>query len=308
MFPKQKRKKHFSFNIKVFNNQSTKNIKSNSINLRDIRDIFMRKQDVYLIKLLEKRIKLMKMLNSKSPNNNNKIKLMNSLPFKLRKDLNKTEKNLINKKINFKNIRIKNIKNNKTQSESIPHINFEKNENNKLDYFQDLITSKIYNKDITKNNKNMLKIIPKSKPSIYNYSYTKKNYFTIGHNKNNNSLVHLPKINKKKINQTFRKNRNIINIKNSLPNYKTIIINANNSIGGDDIILPHKLFFQDNKKIGDYFAKKILKDNYNFNFRDKSISPIKNKEFDTFLTLNNIFNSLFYSSNSINIANIYKNY
>ena len=279
MFPKPNRKKHFSFDIKVFNNQSTKNIKSNSINLRDIRDIFMRKQDVYLIKLLEKRIKLMKMLNSKSPNNNNKIKLMNSLPFKLRKDLNKTEKNLINKKINFKNIRIKNIKTNKTQSESIPHINFEKNENNKLDYFQDLITSKIYNKDITKNNKNMLKIIPKSKPSIYNYSYTKKNYFTIGHNKNNNSLVHLPKINKKKINQTFRKNRNIINIKNSLPNYKTIIINANNSIGGDDIILPHKLFFQDNKKIGDYFAKKILKDNYNFNFRDKSISPIKNQRY-----------------------------
>ena len=279
MFPKPNRKKHFSFDIKVFNNQSKKNIKSNSINLRDIRDIFMRKQDVYLIKLLEKRIKLMKMLNSKSPNNNNKIKLMNSLPFKLRKDLNKTEKNLINKKINFKNIRIKNIKTNKTQSESIPHINFEKNENNKLDYFQDLITSKIYNKDITKNNKNMLKIIPKSKPSIYNYSYTKKNYFTIGHNKNNNSLVYLPKINKKKINQTFRKNRNIINIKNSLPNYKTIIINANNSIGGDDIILPHKLFFQDNKKIGDYFAKKILKDNYNFNFRDKSISPIKNKRY-----------------------------
>ena len=279
MFPKPNRKKHFSFDIKVFNNQSTKNIKSNSINLRDIRDIFMRKQDVYLIKLLEKRIKLMKMLNSKSPNNNNKIKLMNSLPFKLRKDLNKTEKNLINKKINFKNIRIKNIKTNKTQSESIPHINFEKNENNKLDYFQDLITSKIYNRDITKNNKNMLKIIPKSKPSIYNYSYTKKNYFTIGHNKNNNSLVHLPKINKKKINQTFRKNRNIINIKNSLPNYKTIIISANNSIGGDDIILPHKLFFQDNKKIGDYFAKKILKDNYNFNFRDKSISPIKNKRY-----------------------------
>ena len=279
MFPKQNQKKHFSFNIKVFNNQSKKNIKSNSINLRDIRDIFMRKQDVYLIKLLEKRIKLMKMLNSKSPNNNNKIKLMNSLPFKLRKDLNKTEKNLINKKINFKNIRIKNIKTNKTQSESIPHINFEKNENNKLDYFQDLITSKIYNKDITKNNKNMLKIIPKSKPSIYNYSYTKKNYFTIGHNKNNNSLVYLPKINKKKINQTFRKNRNIINIKNSLPNYKTIIISANNSIGGDDIILPHKLFFQDNKKIGDYFAKKILKDNYNFNFRDRSISPIKNKRY-----------------------------
>ena len=234
MFPKPNRKKHFSFDIKVFNNQSTKNIKSNSINLRDIRDIFMRKQDVYLIKLLEKRIKLMKMLNSKSPNNNNKIKLMNSLPFKLRKDLNKTEKNLINKKINFKNIRIKNIKTNKTQSESIPHINFEKNENNKLDYFQDLITSKIYNRDITKNNKNMLKIIPKSKPSIYNYSYTKKNYFTIG---------------------------------------------QNNSIGGDDIILPHKLFFQDNKKIGDYFSKKILKDNYNFNFRDKSISPIKNKRY-----------------------------
>jgi hypothetical protein len=279
MFPKQNQKKHFSFDIKVFNNQSKKNIKSNSINLRDIRDIFMHKQDVYLIKLLEKRIKLMKMLNSKNPNNNNKIKLMNSLPFKLRKDLNKTEKNLINKKINFKNIRIKNIKTNKTQSESIPHINFEKNENNKLDYFQDLITSKIYNRDITKNNKNMLKIIPKSKPSIYNYSYTKKNYFTIGHNKNNNSLVHLPKINKKKINQTFRKNRNIINIKNSLPNYKTIIISANNSIGGDDIILPHKLFFQDNKKIGDYFAKKILKDNYNFNFRDKSISPIKNKRY-----------------------------
>ena len=64
-----------------------------------------------------------------------------------------------------------------------------------------------------------------------------------------------------------------------MPNYKTIIINANNSIGGDDIILPHKLFFQDNKKIGDYFAKKILKDNYNFNFRDKSISPIKNKRY-----------------------------
>ncbi len=281
MFQKTRSKNQFSFDIKIFNNKSKKNFKTNSINLRDIRDIFIHKQDVYLIKLLEKRIKLTKMLQSKSPHHN-MIKLINPWPFPYNQNPNKTAKNLLNKKLHYKNIKIKKVKVNKKENENISLINYEKDKNNTLNYFDNLITSKIYNSDITKNNKNLVKIISKSKRQIYNYSYAKKNFFKTRYNinNNNNSLIHLPKINKNKNSQTLRNNRNIINIKDSFSNYKTIIFKVNESNGNSsDIIFPEKGFFQDNKKNGDIVLKKIMKDNYNNIYKDRSISPIRNQRY-----------------------------
>jgi len=105
----------------------------------------------------------------------------------------------------------------------------------------------------------LVKIISKSKRQIYNYSYAKKNFFKTRYNinNNNNSLIHLPKINKNRNSQTLRNNRNIINIKDSFSNYKTIIFKVNESNGNSsDIIFPEKGFFQDNKKTEIFCLKK----------------------------------------------------
>ena len=90
----------------------------------------------------------------------------------------------------------------------------------------------------------------------------------------------MPKINKNRNSQTLRNNRNIINIKDSFSNYKTIIFKVNESNGNSsDIIFPEKGFFQDNKKNGDILLKKIMKDNYNNIYKDCSISPIRNQRY-----------------------------
>ena len=113
MIPKQKSKRQFSFDIKILNSNNDKKYIRNSSNLKETKDIFIRKQDIYLIKLLEKRIKLTKMLKNKNKNvNHNMIKIINPIHFQYNLDDNKTTNNFVNKKIkkdisNYQNIKIK---------------------------------------------------------------------------------------------------------------------------------------------------------------------------------------------------------
>ena len=152
MFPKFINKNQFSF---------------------DIKDIFIHKQDIYLIKLLEKRVKLTKMYKSKKLNQN-MIKLISPLNFQKIPDENKTSSNHIEKKknqnLNYKNIK---IRFNKYQSENNSYINYDKEKNNSLNIKEDLITSKIFNSDNSKNNKNILKIINKDNNMENNFNNNK---------------------------------------------------------------------------------------------------------------------------------------
>ena len=172
MIPKQKSKNKFSFDIKILNSNSNKKYIRNSSSLKDTKDIFIRKQDIYLIKLLEKRIKLTKMLKNQNKKvNHNMIKIINPQRFQNLFDENKTTNNFGNKKIqkdinNYKNIKIK------YNNEYNSYFNYEKDKSNTLNYLDNLITSKIYNKDNSKNNKNMLKLINKNNNPNYNYNFT----------------------------------------------------------------------------------------------------------------------------------------
>lgn len=131
-------KNSFSFKVKILDNDN---------NYKKIKDIFIRKQDIYLIKLLEKRIKKNKnnlLYKSMKKNifydkDNNFIKYeMNQPP---------QEKKLLN----YKNIRI--IKRKLDNSDNSNNYILENNNKNQ---FEDFITSKIYNSDSSRNNKTML--------------------------------------------------------------------------------------------------------------------------------------------------------
>ena len=275
MIPKQKSKKQFSFDIKISNSNNKRQCLRNYSNLKETKDIFIRKQDIYLIKLLEKRIKLTKMLKNKKMEKN-VIKIINPIKLLYHPDENKTTNNFgnNNKKIkqsinNYKNIK---IKYNKNQYENISYINYEKDKINTLNFFDNLITSKIYNKDNSKNNKNMLKLITNNNFN-YNYNFNTKNYFRTKYN--NNSKIKLPKINPK--NKTIRKNRKILNSEDSLSNYKTIVIKDKNNLGNNkNISLSEKGIFHENNS-GINSTKKLQKNKYNFFYLDRSISPVKSK-------------------------------
>ena len=60
MIKKQKSKVKFDFDIRTLNNNTKKKYLKNNSNLKEANDIFIRKQDLYLIRLFEKRIKLIK--------------------------------------------------------------------------------------------------------------------------------------------------------------------------------------------------------------------------------------------------------
>ena len=277
MIPKQKSKRQFSFDIKILNSNNDKKYIRNSSNLKETKDIFIRKQDIYLIKLLEKRIKLTKMLKNKNKNvNKNMIKIINPMHFQYNLDDNKTTNNFVNKKIkkdisNYQNIKIK------YNNEYNSYFNYEKDKSNTLNYLDNLITSKIYNKDNSKNNKNMLKLINKNNNPNYNYNFTNsKNFFKTKYN--NNTKITLPKI-KENNNKTIRNDRNILNNEDLIYNYKTIILKEkNNRIGNsNNISLSEKRIFQDNSGVN--LDKSIKKNYYNIIHKDYSLSPIKLKKY-----------------------------
>ena len=283
MIPKQKSKRQFSFDIKILNSNNDKKYVRNSSNLKETKDIFIRKHDIYLIKLLEKRIKLTKMLKNKNKNvNRNMIKIINPMHFQYNLDDNKTTNNFVNKKIkkdisNYQNIKIK------YNNEYNSYFNYEKDKSNTLNYLDNLITSKIYNKDNSKNNKNILKLINKNNNLNYNYNYNftnAKNFFKTKYY-NNNSKIKLPKIKDFNNNKTIRNNRNILKSEDVIYNYKTIIIKEKNNIGNNNsnsnISFTEKRIFQDNSGVN--VDKSLQKNNYNNIYKDRSLSPIKLKKF-----------------------------
>ena len=282
MIPKQKSKRQFSFDIKILNSNNDKKYIRNSSNLKETKDIFIRKQDIYLIKLLEKRIKLTKMLKNKNKNvNRNMIKIINPMHFQYNLDDNKTTNNFVNKKIkkdisNYQNIKIK------YNNEYNSYFNYEKDKSNTLNYLDNLITSKIYNKDNSKNNKNILKLINKNNNLNYNYNYNftdAKNFFKTKYH-NNNSKIKLPKIKDINNSKTIRNNRNILKSEDVIYNYKTIIIKEKNNIGNNNnnsnsnISFTEKRIFQDNSGVN---VDKSLQNNNIY--KDRSLSPIKLKKF-----------------------------
>ena len=281
MFQKQKSKRQFSFDIKILNRDSNKKYIRNSSNLKETKDIFIRKQDIYLIKLLEKRIKLTKMLKNKNKNknknvNHNMIKIINPMHFQYHFDENKSSNIFMNKIIkkdinNYKNIKIK------LNNEYNSYFNYEKDKNNTLNYFDNLITSKIYNKDNSKNNKNMLKLINSNNNLNYNYNFSKANNFFKTKYNSNNSKIKLPKIRDTNNNKTIRNNRNILNNEDLVFNYKTIIIKDKHDIGNNNINLSEKRIFQDNSGVNG--NKNNQKNNYNIIYKDRSLSPIKLKKY-----------------------------
>lgn len=267
MFQKKKSRKQFSFDIKIPNTNSQKKFRRNNSNSKEPKDIFIRKQDIYLIKLLEKRIKLTKMYKSKKLSQN--IKVINPWNYKINPDENKTShfmKKNENQSFNYKNIK---IKFNKKQSEENSYINYGKDKNNTINLFDDLITSKIFNSDNSKNNKNILKII--NRP---NKSY-KNDLLDIKY-PNNKSIIKLPKINQNKGNKNIRNFRNITNSNNSFYESQTISMRGKKN-HENYITLYERDILKDNKKkfsIID-FAKRIQNNNYKIFSKDKRISPIK---------------------------------
>lgn len=193
----KKKKNLFSFNVRILNNNK---------NYKKIKDIFIRKQDIYLIKLLEKKAKenkntklnysLKKIIYDENKSSSNDINKMNSIINKTY-DINKPQTHEIykihlNKKdeisqtndiyntnevykvdgsqdsrklFDYKNIRI--IK--KKFDDAIIDANTNINNYNNIDNtingpkynqntIEDQITSKIYNSDMSRNNKTMLNV------------------------------------------------------------------------------------------------------------------------------------------------------
>ena len=186
-----KNKNTFSFNIRILDSDN---------NYKKIKDIFIRKQDIYLIKLLEKRTKNNK--NSKMEKSLKKIIQSNNL-----------EKNVYykppkeNKLIDFKNIRIKKKLNNSIDNNNyiLEKIN-EEYRNNK-NQIEDHITSKIYNIDSSRNNKTMLNAHNENNLQLNNNNFLK----TINENENKN------------INKYNKTALNLINSRNNIFLYQTNI-------------------------------------------------------------------------------------
>lgn len=135
-----------SFIIKILDNSNYKKTK----------DIFIRKQDIYLIKLLAKRAKANK--RNEFLKINEKIKIYKELKLKKTPIINKSNKN---NKLEYKNIRIikKKVGNSINENKYILENAIEESKYNKNTFdFENLITSKIYNSDLSRNNQTILKV------------------------------------------------------------------------------------------------------------------------------------------------------
>lgn len=243
--------------------------RNNSNNLKETKDIFILKQDAYLLKLLEKKIKLKKIYKSKKLNQK-VIRLINPRIYKDTHDENNTSGNFKNKKIN-QNINYRNIiiRRDKKQTINNSFINRENEKGNILNFTDNLITSKLYNNNISKNNKNILKIINKD-DNNYKVIKTKFN--------NNKSLIKFPKIYRIK-SITLRNNGNITNYNNSYYDFNNNFLKEKNK-HKNYITLFEKRIFQNNKKKFSLMdlAKKIQNNSYQIINKEKYNSHVKNKK------------------------------
>ena len=264
--------KNFIFNVKIMNSNSKRSYITNNNNSKKAKDIFIHKKDIYLIKLLEKRIQLTKILKANKPNIK-QIKMIN--PFIYQYQHNKCKSYLNFDKNNNK------LKYSNKNSENNSYINHKTDMNNTLIKFDDLITSKIYNKDNSKNNQNLLKLISEDKKNNINLINTKiyfenKNINTLGNSLLNetknfyNKKLELPKIKKNIINKITRNKRNIINNEYSYRNFKTIILKRKNNFNYDnEVTSSDRRNSKDNNNINNKINYKII-------FDKNSISPINN--------------------------------
>ena len=281
MFPIKKDK--LSFEIKILESFSKKKIKSNNINKNSKKDLFIRKQDIYLINLLEKRIRLTKLLKSVKPDFD-PIKLSNPLLYKINQNNNNksTQSYLENNKNLFFNYRSISLINNKKKRENILYLNSEKEKNITMKNFDYLITSKIYNKDDSKNNKNILKINTGEK-NFYDTKYKKIKLTNSLLNKTKNidldffnDKLKLPKIHKNKININYR---NIDKNKDELKKFKTIIIKRKNKYQTEKNKSFTERYLEKDNKENDNNKDNYIYNEHNNNiksvFHAGSISPIR---------------------------------
>ena len=281
MFPIKKDK--LSFEIKILESFSKKKIKSNNINKNSKKDLFIRKQDIYLINLLEKRIRLTKLLKSVKPDFD-PIKLSNPLLYKINQNNNNksTQSYLENNKNPFFNYRSISLINNKKKRENILYLNSEKEKNITMKNFDYLITSKIYNKDDSKNNKNILKIITGEK-NFYDTKYKNIKLTNSLLNKTKNidldffnDKLKLPKIHKNKININYR---NINKNKDELKKFKTIIIKRKNKYQTEKNKSFTERYLEKDNKENDNNKDNYIYNEHNNNiksvFHAGSISPIR---------------------------------
>ena len=135
-------KNSFSFNFKIIDNDN---------NYKKLKNIFLRKQDIYLIKLLEKRAKYnkdtkkYKEFKTNIPYNNMQNNIKSFITYK---------PSTINQLLDYKNIRIIKKKKDKSQDNN----NYILDNINTKFQNEDLITSRIYNSDSSRNNKTMLNV------------------------------------------------------------------------------------------------------------------------------------------------------
>ena len=166
-------KNTFSFNIKILD--------KNKSNPKKLKDIFIRKQDIYLIKLLEKRSKRIKITEFN--------KSLKKIPF-TNKEKNETIDDYPkeSKLIDFKNIRIikKKLDNSEENNHYILENIIDDDTNIDKNQFEDLITSKIYNSDTSRNNKTMLNALNENLQFDNNDNNILKTIY-----KNNNKKINL---------------------------------------------------------------------------------------------------------------------
>lgn len=241
----------FSFKVKILDNEN---------NYKKLKDIFIRKQDIYIIKLLEKRAQ-----NNKKANLDQSLKRIVSYDNKENsyKSYKTYKSQKINKLLDYKKIRI--IKKKLDNSEDKNNYNPQNNKNQ----FEELITSKIYNSDSSRNNKTMLN----ANIEKFNNYFFLKNIFE-NKNKNQNNL-------KANCNKTF--------------------LNINHINQKENNIIPYLT----NKKIADLNYTKYNKKSYNnhklllkdkFNL-EKSVKN-KNKNNNN---NNNIYTKIFNNMNENSI-------
>ena len=293
MLPNNKCKNKISFDIKILNSNSKKKYTIRTNGTKQIKNVFIRKQDIYLIKLLEKRIKLTQLLKLKSETGNKDLfKMINPFIYQYKNIIgNKTTQNFNNNKnsnFNYKNIK---LKLNKKPYGNKSYNNYEKDTNNKnstLTKF-DNITSKIYNKDNSKNNKNMINLITGTNNfgqylNINHFSKTKFNstLATSSFNKTKKfyphfNTINLPKIYKSKKYKTSRNKKNSKE-EETLSNFKTIILKSKNYFDYEnELSLTQKRNSKDSNETEINLPKKI---NYKIIFDEHSISPIKNIKYN----------------------------
>ena len=260
MSVERQNKNSFSFNIRVLDNNN---------NYKKLKDIFIRKQDIYLIKLLEKKAK-----NNKNEKIDKTLKKITSYDKeKIYQNFKTYKSPIINNNINkheYKNIRIikKKLDNSVNEKNYILENIIDESKNNKITYnFDNLITSKIYNSDISRNNQTMLNVKTENtniydesnNHNILNTIYeSKKNILKAKYNKTTTNLFnqkHTPNI----VLPKNIKNNGIENQKKLDKKNKLFLNNDDNDINMDKHLY-NKINLTDNKNGKNiYNIKKCLK-------------------------------------------------